>query len=120
MSDPLPPPGELVVEPLAPDPASFDPRGPARGEPGLPLRFTWRDRDWVVAAVERRWKTTGRDRGGGRERYVRRHWAVVRTTAGPRLRLYGERGGRRGRWWLHSVEPPPSGSAASARGLGAP
>jgi phosphoribosylglycinamide formyltransferase-1 len=105
VSDSLPAPGDLVVEAIAPDPSSFEVAGPARGEPGLPRRFTWRGVEWTVARVERRWKTTGRDRGGSRERYVRRHWAVVRTTAGPRFRVYGERGGLPGRWWLHSVEP---------------
>ena len=105
MREPLPAPGDLVVEAIAPDPSSFDTAGPARGEPGLPHRFRWRGRDWTIVSVERRWKTTGRDHGGSRERYVRRHWAVVETSEGTRLRLYGERGGLRNRWWLHSVEP---------------
>lgn len=104
MNEALPSPGDLVSEPIAPDPSSFEVSGPARGEPGLPRRFAWRGRDWTVADVERRWKTTGRDHGGSHEQYVRRHWAVVRTAAGPRLRIYGERGGRRSRWWIHSVE----------------
>jgi len=101
----LPRPGSLIAEPLQPDPASFEARAAARGEPALPWRFSWRGRPWKIAAVERRWRSTGPDRRGGAERYVRRHWAVVRTVAGLRLRIYGERGASRKRWWLHSLEP---------------
>jgi hypothetical protein len=103
--EPLPAPGALIAEPVQVRAEAFDAAHAAPGEPAVPLRFAWRGHAFEVVAVERRWRTTGPMRGGGRERYVRRHWVVVRTRSGPRLRLYGARGARPC-WVLHSVEEP--------------
>lgn len=74
----------------------------ARGEPGVPRRFTWRGRRYEVAEVERRWKELNPAPAAAGDRYVRRHGYAILTIGGERLRLIAERRGRRGqpRWWL--------------------
>ena len=106
-------PGEqFVSEPVEPVAGRFDPGAMSRGEPGVPGRFTWRGREYVVAEVLERWKTSTPDRG---EMYLRRHWFRVRTTADQRMTLYCERQTKnrnkpKARWWLYSVveAPPPT------------
>lgn len=103
----------FVSEPLVPLEASFDTRGMARGEPGLPQKFRWRKKEFVVAAVLEQWKDHGDCRNGSGERYVRKHGYRVRTTDGTVMNLYFQRSTGRGklptkRWWIHSMEPAPA------------
>ena len=44
-------PTSFISEPILPIEASFDTSGMARGEPGLPQKFCWRKKDYVVAEV---------------------------------------------------------------------
>jgi hypothetical protein len=103
-------PGSFVSEPIVPVEASFDPAGMARGEPGLPQKFRWRKKEFVVAEVLERWKEHGDCRHGSGERYVRKHGYRVRTTDGTVMKLYFQRSQGRGklptksRWWIQSVE----------------
>jgi len=97
-----PAPRELISEAVAPDPASFSRAGVAPGEPARPARFTWRGRAYEVAEVLRSWKTTSAGPYTTGDVYLRRHYADIRTVCGEELRLYGERGGREDRWFLHS------------------
>lgn len=99
---------EFVCEPIEPDRASFDPATMARGEPGVPRRFTWRGREHVVASVTESWKKTGPCRHGSGERYVRRHYYRVVTTSGEVLTIFFERRSRSPRkagprWWVYTV-----------------
>ena len=43
-------PATFISEPLTPD-ASFDPLAMSLGEPGLPAKFRWRERELIVAEV---------------------------------------------------------------------
>ncbi len=119
---------QLVSEPITPARGSFDTAAMARGEPGLPARFTWRDVAYVVTDVIEQWKSSEAEGGSG-ELYLRRHWFKVRVTAvlgaaeGPKqaaigpasrvMTLYCLRQPPRGRtgsaarrrWWLYSVQP---------------
>jgi phosphoribosylglycinamide formyltransferase-1 len=85
------------------------------GEPALPRRFRWRDKEYEIAAVLERWKDTGPCHSGSGERYVRKHWFHIATTDGARMKIYFERQARRGgqgrqsRWWLYTAELPQSG-----------
>ena len=96
---------ELVSEEIRPVRGSIDAAAMASGEPGIPLRFTWRGDVHEVREVLQRWKSTSRE--GGRatgESYVRRHWVELRTTTGDRLVIYCERQNRKrgqSRWWLY-------------------
>lgn len=99
---------QLISEPIRPEAESFDTAAMARGEPGVPRRFRWREADYEVAEVLERTKDTRPCTHGSGERYVGRHWFRVRTTTGEEMRLYFERNprpDRRGaqRWFLHTM-----------------
>ena len=93
---------ELIGEPIEPDLTSFDRGAAAAGEPALPWRFLWRGRAYEVTGVTRRWKTTNDGPYHQGDVYVRRHYAELTTACGEQMRVYGERGGRAARWFLHS------------------
>jgi len=98
----------FVSEPLTPD-SSFDALGMSRGEPGLPAKFRWRERDLIVAEVLETSRAYGDCKHGSGERYLRKHCFRIRTTDGLVLHIYFQRtfGRSRGtaaRWWLHSIE----------------
>ena len=97
----------FISEPLTPD-ASFDPLGMSRGEPGLPAKFRWRERELIVAEVLETSRAYGDCQHGSGERYLRRHGFRIRTTDGLVLRIYFQRTLGRSRlstrWWLHSIE----------------
>ena len=102
---------EFVGEPLTPADGPqgrrVDAAAMASGAPGLPRRFRSRSGEFEVARVLARWRTTGGCHSGSRERYVRRHWYRVRTTAGEELELYFDRQPRtrrrqNRRWWLYT------------------
>ena len=99
---------QLISEPIRPEAESFDTAAMARGEPGVPRRFRWREADYEVAEVLERTKDTRPCTHGSGERYVGRHWFRVRTTTGEEMRLYFERNprpDRRGsqRWFLYGL-----------------
>jgi hypothetical protein len=89
----------FVGEDIRPVRGELEIGGMAAGEPGLPRRFRWGDRELEVAEVLERWKSTGEDMG---ETYVRKHWFRVRTTSGETMRIYLHRQDRR--WRLFTVE----------------
>jgi phosphoribosylglycinamide formyltransferase-1 len=101
----------FISEPLVPD-ASFDPLAMAGGAPGLPEKFFWRGREWIVAEVLETTKEYGDCKHGSGERYLRKHCFRLRTTDGHVLRIYFQRTFGRARashrWWLHSIEEPPA------------
>jgi len=101
---------QFVSEQITPIEGSMDTRRMARGEPGLPARFRWRDEEFEVAAVLDTWKETSDCHHGSAEQYVRKHWYRVRTGSGDEMRLYFERQARsarqrRARWWLYTFSP---------------
>jgi phosphoribosylglycinamide formyltransferase-1 len=113
------PGGEFVCEPLTPSRGRFDRAGMARGEPGVPLEFSWRGRCWRLAEVLEQWKSTGPCTHGSRERYVRRHWYRVRVEPAAKLTIYCDRQARRGssakaRWWVFSAETEAEGPEPTA------
>ena len=102
-------PGEqFVSEPIVPVAGTFDTRGLAQGEPGLPARFHWRDDEYVVSEVLSVWKSSGPEATG--EVYLRRHWWELRTTSGHIMKLYFERQKNRKnaktRWFIYTVIEP--------------
>lgn len=111
-------PTSFISEPITPVDASFDTAGMARGEPGLPLKFRWRKKEYDVTELLEQSKGHGECRNGSGERYVRRHDYRVRTAQGLVFRLYFQRSIGRGkmpkaRWWIHSIEDcaPPGREA---------
>jgi len=98
----------FVGEEMQPVAGTFDAAGMARGEPGLPLRFTWRGTEYRVVAVIEKWKSTGPCRHGSSELYVRRHWYKIRTEPPAEMTVYCDRQAKdrrrpKGRWWIYSL-----------------
>ena len=109
---------EFAGDELTPVPGTSDSAAMALGEPGLPARFTWRGREYGVAALLRKWKTSGPCNTGGGEKYLRRHWyriAAEPCEPGPdadavTLTVYCERQARgargaKSRWFVYTVGP---------------
>lgn len=102
---------QSVGEAMQPLPGTGDAAAMARGEPGLPQRFTWRGTEFRVAAVVEAWKSTGPCHSGSPEQYVRRHWFRIETDPPATMTVYCDRQARRGgrpgaRWWIQSASLP--------------
>jgi hypothetical protein len=104
-----PPQEEFISEQIVPVPGTASTAGMARGEPGLPARFTWRGRQYRVVRVMQTWKTSGPCRSGADEIYLRRHWYKIRTDPDAVMTLYFERQAvhprrPKARWWIYSLQ----------------
>ena len=102
---------EFVSEPIQPLAGTTDPSAMARGEPGLPRTFIWRGCECTVAEVLESWKQSGPCKSGSKEKYLRKHWFRLRTTAGLEMSVYFERqprakGQAKARWWLYTLAKP--------------
>lgn len=99
---------KFVSEAIKPVDASFDTSSMVAGAPGLPQRFLWRKREYVVSEVLNAWTTTSDCKHGSGEQYVDKHWFLVRTEDNIEMQIYFERRPRSGqakkRWWIASVE----------------
>jgi ribosomal-protein-alanine N-acetyltransferase len=97
----------FVSERISPEAGSADLNAMARGEPGVPRAFTWRDSRFEVAHVLATERDMGKDRG---DVYVRRHYFDLETTDLLRMRLYFERNPKDRTkpkaWWLYTVTFP--------------
>ena len=102
---------ELISEQIHPVPGTADTAAMAAGAPGLPRKFTWRDHEYEVAEILKTWKATGECWSGSGERYIRKHFFLIRTTSGHEMTIYFERQARsraqrKARWWLYTVKSP--------------
>ena len=100
---------KFISEQLEPHSGSFNASAMARGGPGLPSGFTWRNRKMVLTEVLDHWKESGPCRHGSREHYVRKHWYKIRTEDHQIAALYFDRQSRSAsqkmrRWWLYTLE----------------
>ena len=98
----------FVSESIKPVAGTFDTSAMAKGEPGLPARFLWREVEYRVTRVVDKWKETTPCKSGSKEKYVRKHWYRVKMESGEIMNIYFERkplpkGQRRTRWWLYSI-----------------
>lgn len=97
----------LISEPITPESGSIDTNALARGVPAAPERFTWRDREYLVAATLSSWNSvTPEGSRAGANKYLRRHYFEVRCATGEVMTLYCERkpSAGRNRWWLYTIE----------------
>ncbi|MCG3180961.1 MAG: hypothetical protein BIFFINMI_03327 [Phycisphaerae bacterium] len=104
---------DLVSEPIEALPGTFDASAMARGEPGLPSGFRWREQEHRIVEVMRAWKKSQREGGVG-ELYLRRHYYQLRMSDGAVWEIYftrqappgrGRRS-RRQRWFLYTRDGP--------------
>jgi hypothetical protein len=97
---------EFVSEAITPQ-GRKDAGAMARGEPGLPERFRWRDTDYAICAVTARWKDTSAEGGrAGGDVYLRRHYYELAMDDGSRWTVYCTRqtpksGSPKARWYLY-------------------
>jgi hypothetical protein len=110
---------QLVSEPSTPARGSFDAAAMGRGVPGLPARFTWRGRAFVVLDQLETWKTSTPGKGCG-ELYLRRHWFRIRVAAvaqgEPETAAGAESAsGRLAVFTVYCLRQPPRGGAREAR-----
>lgn len=100
---------ELISEPLTPA-GAFDTQAMARGEPGLPSAFRWRDEVYVVRDLLRKWKHSTHEGGHtGGDLYLRRHYYLLRMSDGTLWTVYFLRQSPRSgkptrRWFLYTIE----------------
>jgi hypothetical protein len=97
----------FISEPIEPLAGSADPSAMARGEPGLPRQFIWREQMYHIEQILEAWKHSQPEgHRPGNERYLKRHYWRVRTSAGDMMTLYCLRTARRGtqRWFLYTID----------------
>ena len=107
---------EFVSEEMTPAAGTGDAGAMARGEPGIPARFTWRDRQYGLVGVIETWKTSSPCKHGGGEMYLRRHWYRILTDPPAVMTVYCQRQAprsksakrRKARWWIYTVAPAES------------
>jgi hypothetical protein len=107
---------DLISELLKPDRSSFDAAAMARGIPGLPTGFTWRERHYAIAELLESWKQSEPCDHHSGERYYRKHFYRFRVDTGEVWTVYALRHVKRGenprnRWWLYTVEPVDQSAA---------
>ena len=95
-----------IGEGITPEDESFSVSPMAMGKPGLPRKFSWKDKTLSVLEVLEEWKEAGDCHHGSGERYVRKHWFRVMTTENLEMKIYFERQRRSSggsRWRLYSI-----------------
>lgn len=104
---------EFICEAMTPVVGTGDAADMARGEPGLPKRFTWRTQEYRIVGVVRKWKSHGPCRNGSREMYLRRHWYKIITDPPMLMTVYFDRQAKnrkrsKARWWVYTIAPTGS------------
>jgi hypothetical protein len=99
----------FVGEDIQPVPGTADTAMMARGQPGVPRRFHWREREYVVKRVADEARRMGECSHGSDEQYVRKHVYTVETECGRVMKLSCDRSPRPGskgaiRWRLVSMD----------------
>jgi phosphoribosylglycinamide formyltransferase-1 len=98
----------FIGESIVPVKGTFNTTAMAKGEPGLPTKFIWRDKEYSVDSIVAKWKEASARKKGG-ELYVRKHWFQIRTTDGSIMKIYFERKAKsktqwKARWCLYSIK----------------
>jgi hypothetical protein len=110
---------EFVSESIVPDAGTFDAGAMAKGQPGLPTGFTWRDQHYQIREALEEWKESEAEFHRSGEKYYRKHFWKIRVDTGQFMTLYAVRHVKRGqsakrRWWLLSVDARPDASSKSS------
>ncbi len=100
---------QFVSESITPSGGHFDTAAMGRGEPGLPLEFTWRGQTYHIVEELDRWKQSSPE--GGRadaDHYLRRHYYNLRMSDDSVWTVYFVRhtprsGSPKRRWFLYKI-----------------
>ncbi len=101
---------ELISEPIMPRMGDSALSAMARGEPGLPLAFVWRDETYDVIEQIAAWKATSTEGGHAKgDRYLRRHYHKLRMSDDTEWTVYFVRqasssGNPKARWFLYTID----------------
>jgi len=106
------PPTDFISEPVKPDPGTFETSSMARGEPGLPAGFTWRNTHYHITELLDSWKESVSENHADGERYYRKRFFTIRAETGEKMTLYALRHVAKGssprankqRWWLYTLQ----------------
>ncbi len=90
----------LVSEPVTAVPGTHNASSMASGEPGVPMAFVWRGREYRVSRVLSSDKTLRPCRNGSGESYVDKHLHTVETESGEIMTLYRKRTGSASDSWI--------------------
>jgi phosphoribosylglycinamide formyltransferase-1 len=90
----------LVSEEVTPVAGSFNASAMAAGEPGVPMAFVWRGREYRVKSVGESHKTLRPCHSGSGEKYVGKHYYTVKAETGETMTLYRARTGSKGDGWI--------------------
>ncbi len=101
---------DFISEPIVPDAGTFDVASLARGEPGMPAGFTWRETHYAITRLCDSWKESeAESHNSTSERYYRKRFFVVEVDDGSVMTLYALRHVKAGanqkqRWWLYTIQ----------------
>ncbi len=90
-----------IIHPIGP---TADLAALNRREPGLPDQFKWRGQTYPITEVIKSWKSAGLGIGATSEKYLRKHWYLVKTEDGQLMTIYFDRQPKRRYWVLYSIE----------------
>jgi hypothetical protein len=92
----------FVGEALVPAATYLPSSALSRGEPPLPVSFSWKSAELPVHEVLRTWRSTTTDRG---DDYLAKLWYEFKTSSDRVAVIYFDRKARskRARWWLYSI-----------------
>ena len=91
---------KLISEEVSPVAGSFNASAMAAGEPGVPMAFIWRGREYRVKNIGESHKTLRPCHSGSGEKYVGKHYYTVETETGETMTLYRARTGSKGDGWI--------------------
>ena len=69
--------------------------------PPVPNAFAWKEGEFRIVAVLRRWRSTKNDRG---DTYLKRHWFELQAESGAKIEVYYDREARRNPWWIYTID----------------
>ncbi len=101
---------ELISEAIKPQSSTFNASRMARGEPGLPAGFTWRDEAFDIVELLQAWKESSREGSAAQgELYLRRHYYKILMSDDSTWTVYFIRqplksGNPKQRWFLYTID----------------
>lgn len=107
--------GDLFIsEYIKPDKDSFNTSFMASGMPGVPMKFSWRNKEYRVVKIIDFWKDTRNCKGAymtdsNAEKYVKNHYFKLRLDSDDVVTVYCPRGASKSsKWVMYTMERKPA------------